>query len=307
MFKEITYLTKVTNECNLRCDYCFTELNNEVMDINVIKQLVSKSRGFKSIDLVIMGGEPLMVGLDYLKSLREYVDQHIYETKQLINMTLVTNGMMLEDEHFDLFSQVSVSYDGHKLGQKGNGHIRRKIKKYGKQITVTVIVNKNNYQHLQSIYDELEEFGVRRMCVNFDAYASKHELMMFKKALESINYRKKRTRITLLDSLESIHKAGHYGHNTDMVLGIANFGSIFGVEPNGDMRTSLLKESDVYANINDLNHVFEIFQTPSFIKDANKYINGISNDLIQGSFLDNAIRDNTDFRDVLNEREALIC
>lgn len=307
MFKEITYLTKVTNECNLRCEYCFTELNTDVMPISTVKTLIEKSRGFKSVELVIMGGEPLMVGLDYLRELREYVDCHMYETKQFINMTLVTNGMMLEDEHFDMFSQISVSYDGHKLGQKGNGHIRRKIKKYAKKITVTVIVNKNNYQHLQSIYDELEEFGVRRMCVNFDAYASKHELMMFKRAIEAVDYRRKRTRITIIDAIDAITKAGHYGFNNDMVLGIANFGSIFGVEPSGDMRTSLLKEADVYGNINTINHVFDLFQSPCFIKDAHKYISEVSNDLIQGSFLDNAIRDNSDFRDVLNNKEALIC
>lgn len=307
MFKKITFLTKVTNECNLRCEYCFTELNNDVMSLRTIEEAIQKSRGFRTIEFVIMGGEPLMVGMEYLRELRRLSDEHTKKTKQQVVLTLATNGMMLEEEHFDIFSHIAISYDGHKLGQKGNGFIRRKIREYGRRVSVTVVVNRNNYQHLQSIYDELEGFDVRRMQVNFDAYASKQELTLFKKAIENIDYRRGRTRITIIDSIDQINRAGHYGSNEDMVLGNANFGSIFGIEPNGDLRPSLLKESTVYGNLSEFNHIFDVFRSPGFVDDAHRYIEGITDDLIQGSFLDNDIRRNNDFRDVLNGREALIC
>lgn len=307
MFKEMTYLIKVTNECNLRCDYCFTNLGKDKMDISVIKELLAKSKGFNKIELVVMGGEPLMAGIEYLRDIRQIVDSHIKETKQFVNVALVTNGMMLEDEHFELFDNISISYDGHKLGEKGNGYIRRKIKQYGNKISVVVVANKRNYMFLQSIYDELESFGVRRMHINFDVYASKLQLLMFKREVDKINYRKARTRISMLDNIDAMKKAGHYSVNYDMMLGTCNLGSVFGVEPNGDLRPSLISESKIYGNLKDFDHIIDVYNTPGYIQDSRDYINNVSNDLIQGSFLDNMVRRNNDFRTVLNNKEALIC
>ncbi|MFI5457080.1 MAG: radical SAM protein [Isosphaerales bacterium] len=98
--------------CNLACTYCYQNPIREAgnvrarYDIEVMKQAVQKEGG----PFALFGGEPLLLPLDDLEALLAW------GFEMYGGSGLQTNGVLIQDEHIDLFIRykvgVGVSIDG---------------------------------------------------------------------------------------------------------------------------------------------------------------------------------------------------
>lgn len=118
----------MTNQCNLACKYCYAEGGDYgqensclKMTVEVMKKTVDRiysmySKGIHQIQF--FGGEPLLnkpvlvAAIDYIKeqATKRGIDRPIF--------TMVTNGILIDDEMIDLFNRefesITISLDGSK-------------------------------------------------------------------------------------------------------------------------------------------------------------------------------------------------
>lgn len=121
------YLTlQVTQQCNLRCEYCaYSGMyenrvhTNKKMDFEMAKKaidfFIEHSRESKDIIVGFYGGEPLLM-FPLIKQCVEYIES-IVEGKK-ISYAMTTNGTLLNDEVADFLAEheviLSISLDGSK-------------------------------------------------------------------------------------------------------------------------------------------------------------------------------------------------
>jgi uncharacterized protein len=111
------FIVKLHSRCNLSCDYCY------------VYHHVDQSW------LVLHGGEPLLAGPDVIDRVVTAVRSRVPATTE-VDITLQTNGILLDDRFIDLFHRhrigVGVSLDGgrtahdrHRLFTNGRGSFDR--------------------------------------------------------------------------------------------------------------------------------------------------------------------------------------
>lgn len=116
MFNQINLLIMPTDQCNMRCKYCFHGCSGysiDMMPIEVFKRIISVvSKSRKQIQVVWHGGEPLCAPLDFYKQAYSFCD----EIEAHIRFSLQTNASNLSEEIITFFkdrdTRIGVSYDG---------------------------------------------------------------------------------------------------------------------------------------------------------------------------------------------------
>ena len=131
---------KTIRACNLRCDYCYY-INSDTQSYGLRIERSTVERLYEAyaeyadgkLDEALFiwhGGEPLLLGKRYFRTLLELQKEHFREVR-IVN-GVQTNGVLVDDEWIDLFSEfgvgVGVSLDGlrdthdrHRLTVKGAG------------------------------------------------------------------------------------------------------------------------------------------------------------------------------------------
>ena len=175
---------QVTQQCNLRCEYCaYSGLyenrvhSNRNMDFNTAKKaILSHSRDSNQITLGFYGGEPLL-RFDLIKYCVEYIEG-IVEGKEIM-YAITTNGTLLSDEVVDFLAQhhvlLSISLDGskkehdlHRKFRSGKGsfdvimenvrRLKERYPEYGKEVGFLPVVTPNaRLEHILKYFatDEL--------------------------------------------------------------------------------------------------------------------------------------------------------
>lgn len=111
----------VTNECNLRCDYCYINKSNDDMSEAVGRAAVdailrsAQRYGFQQVKLKFAGGEATL-------NLQRVFDIHAYATEQAqatgiaIDTVVLSNGVAIGERAIEAFTErgikVSISLDG---------------------------------------------------------------------------------------------------------------------------------------------------------------------------------------------------
>ncbi len=111
----------LTNECNLRCKYCFTEHNPKRMKLDTLKQAIKfgiETCNVKRISF--FGGEPM---LEY-KTLIQPIIQWVKEQKINVSFGMTTNGTLFTSENLKWLKENNVGFllsiDGDKDSQNYN-------------------------------------------------------------------------------------------------------------------------------------------------------------------------------------------
>lgn len=118
--KKKTYWMHATNQCNLRCTYCYVNKNNETMDFEKAKSTIQKiitdckEKDVSSINIKFAGGEPLLA-FPLIEKIVLFF-RKITSPEITIRFGMITNGTLitptiarfLKDEKFS----ISVSLDG---------------------------------------------------------------------------------------------------------------------------------------------------------------------------------------------------
>lgn len=111
----------ITNDCNLRCPYCYVEKNRETMNFNTMKEAIDKihksaiDNNISIIHIKFAGGEPLM-RFDFIKSTIDYIEKICSNSSVAFEYSLITNGVLLSEQILLFLREhnfsIGVSVDG---------------------------------------------------------------------------------------------------------------------------------------------------------------------------------------------------
>ena len=182
--RKINWVIKLSKLCNLRCGYCYewNELGNpRRMSRDLIERVVQaaedlhrlrlKSTPTVRTTLIMHGGEPLVLPLDYLRYFLEVARAHFGGLSHEI--ALQSNLLRITGEQIDLFREykvnVGVSYDvvpGVRLTVDGRESEHRVVKNIGLvrdagiPLGAIVVIGKHTAPKLRMVYDEFAERGM---------------------------------------------------------------------------------------------------------------------------------------------------
>lgn len=138
-------IVKLTRACNLACAYCSEgESGKEILSKDVLFKAIDEVPAIldkyndKRIDLLWHGGEPMLVGKEYLSSVMEYARKKLsaYE----LSFSMQTNSTLMDDEWLGIIKKydvgIGISLDGYEELHDSN---RRTID--GKPTFAKVIAN----------------------------------------------------------------------------------------------------------------------------------------------------------------------
>lgn len=102
----------LTNECQLRCKYCYENHGVSTMSLDTAKSVIDLVK--KNADEVgvlpsisFFGGEPLLVYEELMKPCIEYIRS---ELKCRFNIAFTTNGLLLDEDKLKYFREMNVDF-----------------------------------------------------------------------------------------------------------------------------------------------------------------------------------------------------
>lgn len=126
-----TFVLKMHARCNLRCDYCYIyamadqswRLRPHVMSAGTIDWTAFRiaehaaAHGIRAVDIVLHGGEPLLAGPKTITYAVNTIRAALGDGRRA-NISIQTNGLLLDEEFLDLFDSLEV-----KIGLSLDGDI----------------------------------------------------------------------------------------------------------------------------------------------------------------------------------------
>jgi len=177
------HIAVVTTRCNFSCSYCQTHMKKpQDMDYNVATQLIKYLFDVRSQDVVLefQGGEPLL-NWDVLKFIIEHA-RKFNATNKNINISMVTNGLLLDEKkiNFLIANDVSICisldgpqniHDRNRITNKHGGTYKQaakaiaglkniyKQRKLNKPINLLPTITKYSLPFAEKIIDEYVKWG----------------------------------------------------------------------------------------------------------------------------------------------------
>ncbi|NET28346.1 radical SAM/SPASM domain-containing protein [Okeania sp. SIO1I7] len=183
-FQEISNLiVKVTNRCNLNCSYCYENIvqKGQDMDLKTFKNLVDKvmkNSVQNRINFILHGGEPTLIGIEWITAAVEYAKQQAKIYGKSTTFGIQTNMIALTDKlintFIDLNVHISCSLDGpHYLKGAMRDYAQKAYqcyqlaRKLDANVGILMTINHSNYQYFTEIIDWLKnELQVREFKAN---------------------------------------------------------------------------------------------------------------------------------------------
>lgn len=163
----------MTNQCNLRCTYCYVSKTSHAMSDEIAQKIItkllidSKKNRFKELRLLFSGGECLLE-FERIKRLVAYGYAEAKKINIRILFVILTNGVLITEKVAKFIKEnhigVGVSLDGlnsfhdsQRYFKNGMGsflHVEKGIKmlmKFGVVFSVTITVTSRNVKHLPEL------------------------------------------------------------------------------------------------------------------------------------------------------------
>ncbi|MEW5842595.1 MAG: anaerobic sulfatase-maturation protein [Bacteroidota bacterium] len=179
--------------CNINCKYCFyLEKENLyagnargktdwIMTDDLLESFIKQkieSTNLPEETFAWQGGEPTLLGVNYFRKVVEL--QKKYASGKRINNAFQTNGILLNDEWCEFFSEnsflIGLSIDGprelhdkYRVDKGGNPTFNKVmrgiefLKKHKVEFNTLTVVQKNNSYHPLEVYNFLKENGSKYM------------------------------------------------------------------------------------------------------------------------------------------------
>jgi uncharacterized protein len=190
--KQITKCTLlVTQDCNLRCQYCYIEKKNAVMTLDVAKKIVDfafqKNPKNGQLKIGFFGGEPLLE-FEQIKLIVELIKNHPRYSSSNVNISITSNGTIFNRDIADfMLSQgivFCISCDGppeiqnanrkFTNGQGSSVVVEKTIQEalqYFSLLPVNAVYSDQTLQYLPQTVDYLVNLGVKNVYLNPDISA----------------------------------------------------------------------------------------------------------------------------------------
>jgi len=120
MFKTLTLIIKPTNECNMRCTYCYhyeKGYKGNRMTLEEFEEICAKSFPYTTkLNILWHGGEPLMMGIDFYEKTFEIIEKYKKMYKTQVEVSFQSNSTLIDEKWIDLFKKnkvgLGLSFDG---------------------------------------------------------------------------------------------------------------------------------------------------------------------------------------------------
>lgn len=218
-------LLEVSNDCNLRCVYCYGQggsygtsrnLMNEDTLVKSLQYCFERFEPGKQISIVFFGGEPL-INVSIIYKAVAMINEFAISNGNEVNYNITTNGTILNDELIDFFIRnkfrITISIDGGKEIQNTNrpfstgadsfGVIENNINKLleNKIYPVArITLTKSNINSLVKAVKEIWELGIHS--VTFETVSTND--LSLSLSTEDIELFKKQIQILSLKTYENI-------------------------------------------------------------------------------------------------------
>lgn len=176
--------------CNLACEYCFYlekeqlypdtrsfRMSAETLEHFTRQYIEGQPENAPEVNFAWQGGEPTLMGVKFFQRAVELQEQYKRPGLRISN-SLQTNGILLDDEWGVFLHEhnflVGISIDGpeelhdrYRRDRKGRGSFRRvmagleAIKKHEVEFNTLTVVQNDNGDHPEMVYDFLKEIGSR--------------------------------------------------------------------------------------------------------------------------------------------------
>lgn len=182
----------ITQQCNLRCGYCYIEKQGKRMSISVADKIVdfifSTAQYGDKINIGFFGGEPLLE-FELLKQITLMIEAHPDFEPERVELTVVTNGTIFSEEIADFLKVHNigfcVSYDGLPLahdifrkfqnGDNSSSQVEDTISKALAtlpSVLVNMVYHPQTVKYLPAAVQHLASLGLRQIYINPDYSAS---------------------------------------------------------------------------------------------------------------------------------------
>lgn len=182
----LTFIIKLTDKCNLDCDYCYEKdkyskvrnlsVEQAVTIFNKIRYYLRHDTDKKyHINLIWHGGEPLLIKPEDLDEIFRNATKIIAPEAKRFQQNLQTNATLLNNEYIDIFKkngiQLGISLDfftGHRhyRGKRTvHADVMKKIaliKKSGLNFGLLSVITRKNVHRAKDIY-----YKAKRLCDSF--------------------------------------------------------------------------------------------------------------------------------------------
>ncbi|MBI9085125.1 MAG: anaerobic sulfatase maturase [Desulfobacterales bacterium] len=175
-------------DCNMACGYCFYADKQDLfgpssrhrMTESVLEEMIRQlmEQAGEQVSLTWQGGEPTLMGLDFFHRAIDF--QQRYGSRQVVGNGFQTNGMLIDDDWADFFSQynvlVGLSIDGPKhvhdhYRKRGDGRgtwdrvlkSARLMLDKGVSVNALTVVNDYSVRFPREIYDFHKDAGLAYM------------------------------------------------------------------------------------------------------------------------------------------------
>jgi len=175
---------RMTRDCNLNCKYCFMqnkgEFKGEIIEfellqkiiLRIVEQRVINNLQNQPIQLVLHGGEVLLLGEKRLYDILEFITKTFVKNDIKYTLACQTNATLLDDKIAKVFSlfevNVGLSFDGIGDSNSSRTDIKQEIFenkfeilknnkcKYG----FLIVASKKNIDNMQKTQEYLENLGI---------------------------------------------------------------------------------------------------------------------------------------------------
>ena len=165
-----------TSECNFHCTYCYSAAsrkNIKRFNPDMIEKLVENcSYGFDSVEFCLLGGEPLLVGMDFFKRLVKAQQSEQSKGRVKFANILQSNGSLINKEWLSFFKEngfrLGISFDAppeiHFQHRKSDPnqiiHVCQEIKEAGLPLRTLCVISKFNVTKAKEVFNFYGELGV---------------------------------------------------------------------------------------------------------------------------------------------------
>lgn len=179
--RDLTLIVKPTHKCNLNCPYCYDKINrtwSEDMSLDTVEQTIKLFNG-RVREWIWHGGEPLLMGADWLRQASSIIRQYDPE----VRIEIQTNGTLINEDVIRFFKEFNMrpglSFDGilNEYTRKDLGKLLfvwRLLEKSGIGFGVIQVITPERVDHIIEEYEYFKRLGVD-VQMNFEFTAHGNE------------------------------------------------------------------------------------------------------------------------------------
>ncbi|MEW6777619.1 MAG: radical SAM protein [Bdellovibrionota bacterium] len=174
----------LTRTCNLRCIHCYSDSESKrysgELSTDEAKAVIDDLAGFNIPALLLSGGEPLVR--------HDFWELVPYAREKGLRLTLSTNGTLIDLPTAKKLKEAGFTYVGISLdgigatndffrGKEGafDAAVRgfRNCKEAGQRVGLRLTLTRHNYNHLDQIFDFIEQENIQRACFYHLVYSGR--------------------------------------------------------------------------------------------------------------------------------------